>query len=804
MIQRTIRKRSNRTVSLEQFEPRQCLSGIGLTAHLVAENDTNQPNNIRLADMDGDSDLDFITGSSGDHKIAWLENSGDGVIAAVNTIDAEPNVTSVFEISDVDGDGDSDVVYATDLAFDQQEFGQAQIVWRANDGSGGFGPQQIVMTEDGFIRRIKLADFDGDGDNDVVSLNRGSGDIGWHTNMGDGFAEIQVFATTEVGNPRSVQVGDLDGDNDVDVVVRFRHDAVEWFENDGSGDFSTSHIVESEVHPLDIALVDMDGDGDLDLLTEQGWRANDGAGNFDLPLAFADLRDVSDTEDDVELDAADFDGDGDPDVVLSEGNFINWYENTGEGELIARENVTTRINDGNFVFPGIALSVGDLNGDAKPDIVSASSSDNRIAWYQNNGGGFESQQVLSTTLAWITSTDVTDFDGDGDFDIVSAASDDQTLAWYPNVDGVGEFGPQQVISDQLNGLEFVELEDLNGDGSLDLYYAAFQQDKVAWQPFSSDDQTFGAERVITDDSDGVFSARIGDLDGDGNVDVLTTSWLDAQIAWHKGDGEGNFGPRQTILDIKTSIWPDLGDVDGDGDLDLLVTAREEAELLYLQNNGGSFDVVGAILVDFEDAAASLQNDIDADGDVDLLVSQAGNFSWYENIDGEFPTQHVIAEDFGGRIFNWDVNDFDNDGDLDVVITSGAAGKSAWFENLGAGSFGPEQLIGSGLGLENVDMHDVDGDGDQDLLANSLWEIYWFESDLVSQNDLSPGDTDGDGIVSFSDFLVLSANFGQQDALHSDGDFDGDGEVSFADFLILSSNFGDGNGQAALELASDGD
>ena len=83
--------------------------------------------------------------------------------------------------------------------------------------------------------------------------------------------------------------------------------------------------------------------------------------------------------------------------------------------------------------------------------------------------------------------------------------------------------------------------------------------------------------------------------------------------------------------------------------------------------------------------------------------------------------------------------------------------------------------------------DVDGDGDQDLIASTgVFDrpsngIYWFENRL-------PGDTNDDGTVDFTDFLALSAGFGKSDVSWDDGDFDNNGIVNFVDFLALSGNF----------------
>ena len=70
-------------------------------------------------------------------------------------------------------------------------------------------------------------------------------------------------------------------------------------------------------------------------------------------------------------------------------------------------------------------------------------------------------------------------------------------------------------------------------------------------------------------------------------------------------------------------------------------------------------------------------------------------------------------------------------------------------------------------------------------------IQWIRHDLPDEligHGIGAGDIDKDGVVHFSDFLILSTNFGLEDATWQDGDLSGDGIVSLTDFLLLSSNF----------------
>ena len=122
----------------------------------------------------------------------------------------------------------------------------------------------------------------------------------------------------------------------------------------------------------------------------------------------------------------------------------------------------------------------DLDGDGDADVLSASALDDKIAWYENLGGGaFGPQQVITTLADGATSMYATDLDGDGDDDVLSASDRDDKIAWYENLGG-GSFGPQQVITTAADGAWSVYATDLDGDGDADVLSASANDDEIAW------------------------------------------------------------------------------------------------------------------------------------------------------------------------------------------------------------------------------------------------------------------------------------------------------------------------------------
>ena len=248
-----------------------------------------------------------------------------------------------------------------------------------------------------------------------------------------------------------------------------------------------------------------------------------------------------------------------------------------------------------------AVYAADLDGDGDQDVLSASVGDDKIAWYENmdGRGQFGPQRVITTLADGAVWVHAADLDGDGDFDVLSSSWFDNKIAWYENTDGLGTFGPQQVITTSVAGAMAVYTADLDGDGDVDVLSASLGDNKIAWYENTDGLGTFGPQQVITTSAEYVYSVYATDLDGDGDVDVLSASFRDDKIAWYENmDGSGTFGPQQVI---------NIADPDG------------------IVDNGNEGDADGARSV--------YATDLDGDGDIDVLSASRnyGKVAWYENL-----------------------------------------------------------------------------------------------------------------------------------------------------------------------------
>ncbi len=137
----------------------------------IADNATS----VYAIDIDGDEDIDVLSTSCGDEKIAWYKNDGSGSFGEQQVITTSADCPHTVYAADLDGDGDMDVLSAS-LSDDK-------IAWYRNEGSGSFGAQQIISSSAESARSVYAADLDGDGDLDVLSASFLDGKIAWYENI---------------------------------------------------------------------------------------------------------------------------------------------------------------------------------------------------------------------------------------------------------------------------------------------------------------------------------------------------------------------------------------------------------------------------------------------------------------------------------------------------------------------------------------------------------------------------------------------------------------------------------------------
>ena len=348
----------------------------------------------------------------------------------------------------------------------------------------------------------------------------------------------------------------------------------------------------------------------------------------------------------------------------------------------AQQIISAVANGANSVF------VADVDGDGDLDVLSASFWDSKIAWYENVDGlgAFGSEQVITTTASDARAVFAADLDGDGDVDVLSASSLDNKIAWYENTDGLGTFGPRQTIENQADEARAVIAADLDGDSDMDVLSASLADDTIAWYENTDGAGSFGPQLVISTAADGPITIFTADLDGDSDLDVLSASSNDNKIAWYENtDGLGTFGPQQIIFAGALGAWSVFAaDVDGDGDVDVLSASFFDGTVAWYENTDGmgTFGPQLPISTAVPAAIAVFAADMDLDGDFDVITGALGDrISWHTNLGaGSFGSPQLVsaAGDGSSSVF---VADLDGDGVPDVAGASNFYDEISWYENL---------------------------------------------------------------------------------------------------------------------------
>ena len=285
---------------------------------------------VTAADLDGDNDMDVLATSLFGDLVVWYENvDGLGTFGTQHIITTQVDLPLMAFVVDIDNDNDLDVLTASK--------NDGKLAWYKNEnGMGTFGSQQIISLTQS-AASVFVADIDGDGDGDVITDRSSNGFPCWFENL-DGLGTFgpEQEITQDTTGSHYVIADDLDGDNDMDILnLEFGGDTVSWFENlDGQGNFSSKKIITTDVSgPRLVVTADIDNDGDMDVIynSQEGvtdnkvaWQENDGEGNFG-PQQIITTNVVAARG----LFSADIDNDSDMDVFYSSigDNKIAWQEN---------------------------------------------------------------------------------------------------------------------------------------------------------------------------------------------------------------------------------------------------------------------------------------------------------------------------------------------------------------------------------------------------------------------------------------------------------------------------------------------
>ncbi len=631
-----------------------------------------------LGDLAGHGKIDIAVASQSGNSVSVLLGKGDGTFQAAVTyaVGASP---SALAIGDFDGDGHADLLVANT--------GSNTLAVLTNKGDGTFQSAKFYAVTASPLA-IAVADFNGDGKLDIAS---GNADGTVNILLGDGTGRLNIAATmTAATRVSALVVGDFNADGKSDLAVADPvASTVSIFLGRGDGTFQSSSTVPVGNEPVFLALEDVNADGVPDLLAVN--RSGNtvsvmlGAGNG----SFQPSADYVVGNSPVAVAIADFNGDGHLDFATanSADGTVTVPLGNGDGTFQAAQDYRTHLERK-------SVTVGDLNGDGHPDVVVASLCGNdpkcagngTASVFLSNGKGALTPASVYTLGKGPISIALADVNGDKKLDLIAVNRDDGTvMVLLGNGDGTFQEGVTYPAG--VSPIS-VSVGDFNKDGKPDLAIAALCGSAGCHQQ--------GSVNILLGNGDGSFksgasydvgfspaSVAVGDVDGDGKLDLVVANSCGKSAACSNGtasvllgDGKGNF-TLKTEVDLGKQVSSvALADLNQDGKLDLIAANSADNQVGVLLGNGdGTFSSQVPYAVGVGPSGVVVA-DFDGDGLPDVAVANLKNSTvslLHGNGDGTLKT--AVAYPVGMGPDALAALDLTGSGKLAVVTANGNSGGS---------------------------------------------------------------------------------------------------------------------------------
>jgi len=664
--------------------------GLGVTV-------SRYPRAVICVDVDSDGILDIVTANKdGDTRsmVTVLKNDGSGIFERADFEDAVR--ASDLDAADFDGDGANDLLTANYYTL--------ELLW--NDGTGSFEERESIAVERG-TRHAAAGDFNGDGLADIVSTNDRSNRAWVYINAGErSFSEPVAYGVGSV--PSVVRVVDIEGDGDLDIcTVNVGSGTITILQNDGNGGFGSVRTVSTGLtSPVHLAVADFDLDGSADFAV---------ASDDNIAILYG--GDFSESEVFVanagELVVADLDGDGDTDIGYS---------------ILANRRIAILLNvSGSFFSQPVEFAVdieagllaaGDLDNDNDLDLITAYERHTRvpILWNNDESGITVESRTLSMAPAPHAMV-MDDLNGDGYLDIATGDGLGSTITIFLN-DGAGNFRPGGNRTVQAGDyLNSIDGGDFDGDGDIDLVTAAIQDRRM--QVFLNNGQGAYGSRALYTTGVRPFMVEVGELTGDGFPEIASANETAGTVTVYlnSGTGNGRFAGRREYRVGRLPVAVAMGDLDGDGDQDVISANRGSRDLSVLMNSGNG--TLGAAVSYTVDGTPwyVVTADFDADGDIDLATANQPNRTvgiFYNRGDGTF--EAGVNFDSAHGPYSMVVYDLNIDGVPDILTANQSADSVSALINRGDGTFNPAVTYNAGNAPRFVQAGDLDLDGDVDFVA----------------------------------------------------------------------------------------
>jgi adhesin/invasin len=585
------------------------------------------PRAVAAADFDQDGKLDLVAANGTSNTVTVLYGNGDGTFTAIPAVNVGVQPVSVVA-ADFNSDGCPDVATANTsggnvTALRANRNATTGACLRTFASLGNF-------TVGGGPRGLKVADFNGDNKLDLVVANSSNNSVSVLPGQGDGtflgaVTTQATGATPEFRDPRGLAVGDFNEDGKLDVATgNFLGASITLLFGAGTG----TTVVPFTISPTTFAAgtgltslmgADLDGDGRQDIVGTATADSrvsvlrgtSSGVGGAALYSALTGAAAAATA---MGITTGDLNKDGKPDLVVANRGAakMSLLQGDGAGSFTApiSPNVGTNPN---------SVAVSDLNRDGHPDVLVSNNVSNSVSILLGDGTG--NLPATGTSLATGASPKAVrtiDLDLDGDQDIVVAGS--QLHAHLNN--GSGGFSAAASYS-ATSAPGLLVTADFNNDGRMDVASANSSGSILAVLLGNGTGGFVLPARTLALGSNGTAIAA-GDVDRDGKQDVAVAvgNAPTYEVRVLKGVGDGTFTALATLTLTSTSPGMDglaIGDIDGDGRLDIAASVPSTDNVVVWRGNGaGNFGT--PVLWSSSDVTGSVAlADLNSDGLLDIVT-----------------------------------------------------------------------------------------------------------------------------------------------------------------------------------------
>ncbi len=442
----------------------------------------------------------------------------------------------------------------------------------------------------------------------------------------------------------------------------------------------------------------------------------------DAPVANAGTDIVAKSGDSVTLDGS---NSTDPD-----GTIVAWEWK--EGSTVLAANSSFMKSDFTVGTHTLTLTITDDSGAIATDTVTVTINPATALTFQKH--------LLLEKMNKPEALFFADLDGDGYRDILTADSGSGDNRWLLNERNRSFDTSKPFIRDNNPWTESIYAADIDGDGDIDVLpgsYGGGNIPTLAW--YENDGKTnFSEHEIAVTVADAAYVSA-GDMDRDGDSDIIVGSWSDnnqnGSMSWYENDGNQNF-TEHIVTSGRTHMRTIIpADLDKDGDIDLIAAEYGDGKVAWFDNNGSQSFTEHILDADTPNLYSVVVADLDGDGYLDIASSPDGNGNLYwfrNNHDGTFAAHQLLVGTDANEYGDIKTADFDNDGDTDLLYSAYGQGEVGLFRNDGSGNF-TKELIATGLRQPStMAVGDLDFDGDLDfgIALFSDKAFAWYENRLL--------------------------------------------------------------------------